>query len=335
MIVPTVASDISPVFQVVESSPDPLPYGDSPPPPPRRKRLALGLLPGDGTYRKETAHWLMWLARKYADDPRYDLLKPIVHTDTPADMVRNRIVRDAQAQGADLLLMVDSDMDPDYYWAVERSPEARPFVPSSLEFLEKLDRPAVIAAPYCGPPPNEYVYVFEWKWGEVSHDFDGKLQMYDRTAAAMHRGVTQVAALPTGLILFDMRVFDLLPPPWFYYEYKDQYRTHKASTEDVTFSRDCALCRIPIYCNWDAWARHIKTKAVGRPQQQTVDIVHPRISRIVAAGWEPGSAVVDAGVLNGFGPDWPSHLPTLPAGESPTAVLPITPGAVRGEIIVG
>ncbi len=325
-------TDIStdPKVQVLDTCDDP-----SFVPPKPRKKLAVGLLPGDGSYRKETARWLMWLARTYANDPQIELMKPIEVQDTPADMVRNRIARQAQVDGADLLLMIDSDMDPDYYWAVERSPEARPFVPSSLEFLLAIDRPAVIAAPYCGPPPNEFVFVFEWKWGEVSPNFDGRIQMYDRTAASMMRGIHQVAALPTGLMLIDMRVFSLLPPAWFYYEYTDQYRTHKASTEDVTFSRDCALSRIPIYCNWDAWARHMKVKGVPRPRQMTVDIVHERIRQGVIAGWEPGTAVIDAGVANGMPPEWPAQLPTAAPGVSTTAIMPTLPGVVRGEILVG
>lgn len=131
--------------------------------------------------------------------------------------------------------------------------------------------PATIAAPYCGPPPHECVYVFRWaskSSGDAEPSF--RLEMFDRDDAARKTGIEEVAALPTGLILYDMRVFKTLPPPWFKYEWTDQYETHKASTEDVYQTRNASLMGLPQFCTWDCWAGHIKTKTVTKPVPMTV-----------------------------------------------------------------
>ena len=132
-------------------------------------------------------------------------------------------------------------------------------------------QPATIAAPYCGPPPHECVYVFKWaskSTGDADPSF--KLEMFDRDDAARKTGIEEVAALPTGLILYDIRVFRQLPPPWFEYEWSDAYRTHKASTEDVYQTRNASIMGLPQFVTWDCWAAHIKTKFVVKPRSLTI-----------------------------------------------------------------
>ena len=51
-----------------------------------------------------------------------------------------------------------------------------------------------------------------------------------------------------------MRAIELLPKPWFSYEFKDEEKTEKASTEDIVFTRDLHLLGVPQYCFWNAWA---------------------------------------------------------------------------------
>ncbi|MEK0126623.1 hypothetical protein, partial [Bordetella pertussis] len=90
--------------------------------------------------------------------------------------------------------------------------------------------------------------------------------MYSRAEASQFTGIGEVAALPTGLIMYDMRIFDMLEPkdenskPWFYYEWADKYQSEKASTEDVSATRDMSLVGqqvlgySPVFCAWDSWA---------------------------------------------------------------------------------
>lgn len=277
--------------------------------PKQRKRLAVARFPGEGVEAVGCVDWLMQTVHDFRDDPGYELLPPFSIRDTPVTMSRNRAVVFAREMRADLLLFLDSDMVPDL--DVGKDPGAKPFLRTSLDFMAKVDGPSVVAAPYCGPPPHESVYVFDWKWeGDARRpDFRGCLEMVPRNFAAHLTGIQQAAALATGVQLMTMDVFDRLPAPWFYYEAKDREWTRKASTEDVTFSRDCTLLRVPTFCNWDAWAGHVKQVVVGKPLKATVDIVHSKIRGIIAAGFERGDSVAGVGALAPHEPLWPDLFP--------------------------
>lgn len=222
--------------------------------------------------------WMVPLVANASNDDRIGSIRVWNLADTPITMTRNRAVLQAREHGVDVLLMVDSDMKPDM---LVGQPGAQPFFNSSFDFLVKhySKGPCVIGAPYCGPPPVECVYVFRWQSMQSMHpNPDFQLEMYDRHTAVKLAGIQECAALPTGLIMYDMRAFELTEPktdedkPWFYYEYKDKFQAEKASTEDVTMTRDLSLVGAqklgynPVYCNWDAWAGHWKPKCVGKPQ---------------------------------------------------------------------
>ena len=59
---------------------------------------------------------------------------------------------------------------------------------------------------------------------------------------------------------------------FFYYEYTDKYQWQKASTEDVTNTRDISLAGItrlgynPVHCAWSSWAGHWKPRNVRKPR---------------------------------------------------------------------
>lgn len=215
--------------------------------------------------------WMVPLVAKYSQDKRVKDIKIWNLADTPITMTRNRCVLQARDYGIDVLVMIDSDMKPDL---------TGDFFGTSFDYLvdHYADGPVCIGAPYCGPPPNECVYVFRWQ-NRISEDAnpDFQLEMYDRHTAESLAGIQECAALPTGLIMFDMRCFDLTEPktdsdkPWFYYEWDDRYAAGKASTEDVAMTRDLSIVgsRVlgynPLKCNWDAWAGHWKPKCVGKP----------------------------------------------------------------------
>lgn len=221
--------------------------------------------------------WMTPLVSSVSRDPRVENVRLWNLSDTPITMTRNRAVIMAREFGIDVLVMVDSDMKPDLYAGTDGS---QPFFQSSFDFIVNHypKGPVCIGAPYCGPPPHECVYVFRWqnmRSNNVNPDF--QLEMYDRHTAAKLTGIQECAALPTGLIMYDMRCFDLTEPkteadkPWFYYEWKNKYATEKASTEDVTQTRDLSLVGTqklgynPVFCNWDAWAGHWKPLCVGKP----------------------------------------------------------------------
>jgi hypothetical protein len=129
--------------------------------------------------------------------------------------------------------------------------------------------------------------------------------MYDRKTASTLAGIQEVAALPTGLIMYDMRVFDMTEPktpedkPWFYYEWSNIFASEKASTEDVTMTRDLSLvCSQlfgynPIFCNWDAWAGHWKPKCVEKPKIISAKDVSRKLHQAVSDGFDHNVKLVD------------------------------------------
>ena len=261
-----------------------------------RLKVMFARFPGGGMDRAEVTDWLVRSVIAAKEDAR---INPCIlnwrMTDTPITMSRNRCVADAQKSGVDVLVMVDNDMHPDFYlpdnpYAALKDPTSRPFFESSFDLLYHRrmasEGPAVIGAPYCGPPPHENVYVFQWQDRETNGPEDGSffaLEGFTREDSTKMSGITEVAALPTGLIMFDMRAFAFTDPPYFYYEWEDETESAKASTEDVTLTRDLSLNSVPQFCNWDAWAGHWKQKCVGRPVLLSPKTINRRFrSRILA-----------------------------------------------------
>ena len=273
--------------------------------------------------------------------------------DTPITMTRNRAVKIARDEGYDVLVMVDSDQVPDL-----NCEGAVPFWDTAFDFLYKhYDKgPVVIGAPYCGNPPVENVFVFRWHNRE-SHNpnADISLQQYTREEADIMAGIQECAALPTGLIMYDVRAFELTDPQqdtwhepvtqawierihrgettfterdvramaeqyanarfrseqsWFYYEYTDPYQTEKASTEDVTATRDIGMIGQlklgynPIHCAWSSWAGHWKPKCVGPPVLLKQEDVGEKFRRAAIQGAERGVSQIEVASPIAVGIDW-------------------------------
>ena len=261
----------------------------------------------------------IWLSKRMAEmkaDERIGRVAVMQGGDVPLTMIRNRVVKKAKDEEFDVILMIDSDNAPDLYL---NKGEALPFWETSFNFLyERSIRglPTVVCAPYCGPPPHptgggqENVYVFYVANDETQDGQVGSIRVesYTREHAALMRGIQAIAAGPTGCIVYSTDSFDLMPvhglsdeqilmqfragmislertqqllrmESWFFYEYTDQYQTQKASTEDVTNTREIQFAgqekfgEPVVFCNWDAWAGHWKPKCVGRPQPLRIEQV--------------------------------------------------------------
>ena len=255
--------------------------------------------------------WMVPLVVNISRDPRIKDIRIWNLADTPITMTRNRAVLMAREANIDVLVMVDSDVKPDLL--VGHDPSAKPFFQTSFDFLVSHypKGPCVIGAPYCGPPPQECVYVFRWQNMQSENaNPDFQLEMYDRHTALKMAGIQECAALPTGMIMYDMRAFLLTEPktaedkPWFYYEWKDKYAADKASTEDVTQTRDLSLVGTqqlgynPLFCNWDAWTGHWKPKCVGKPQVIDAAGISEKLKRCWEAN-DDGAKIVQ---FNAAGP---------------------------------
>lgn len=248
-------------------------------------KLYLARFPYKGAEESTVTDYLAKLVHQLKSNSDIAEIRTKNFDDTPITMTRNLAAKCALACGSDYLLMIDSDMAPDVE-LLAGDPMAKPFWESSMEFLLGLREPAAIGAPYCGPPPCENVFVF--KPANFESDCPPgqlKIDQYNREEAFQRAGIEEVAALPTGLIIFDMRIFKIVPPTWFEYEYADPpFNTAKATTEDVFLTRNAALCGVRQYCNWDAWAGHWKRKCVRKPRPFTMDFVRENLRAAVARG---------------------------------------------------
>ncbi len=254
----------------------------------KKYKIAFAQFPGSGSSRMETNAWVTSTVRKMDKDPQIAEIVSLTYATTPITMARNRSVLDARHIDCDYLLMIDSDMAPDVpgvgsvpFWEA-----AWPFMMKMRQDEEAFEwmhvPPATIGVPYCGPPPHECTFVFQWATYESdTPNPNFRLEMIPREWAAIKTGIEEVAALPTGLILYDMRVFDILCPPYFAYEYSDKYQHTLASTEDVYQTRNASLLKLPQFCCWDSWAGHVKTKIVMKPQIVTRDQVHASLVEAV------------------------------------------------------
>jgi hypothetical protein len=258
-------------------------------------KLLVGRFPYGNREDSRCVDWLVRASVQLSHDKRFDVCMAKI-ADTPITMTRNQMIEYALKREVDILLMIDSDIEPDCELGEDM--DAKPFLDTSLEFLLDHHGPCIVGAPYCGPPPFENVYVFQWG-DKMSEDPDGfgSLNQFTRENAAMMTGITEVAALPTGLMLLDMRAFKEIPPPYTYYEWQDEGppcphcgvrkpgpQSAKASTEDVTLTRDLRIAGVRQYCNWDAWAAHIKDKRVRKPRPLTTDIVADRMKKACVSG---------------------------------------------------
>lgn len=267
-------------------------------------KLMIARFPYLGNEATECVDWLMDLMPRVVGDARFDVTT-WKEADTPITMTRNDCLEVAKRNKVDLVLMVDSDMAPDVLLGHE--PAAKPFFQTSVEFMLNHAGPCAVGAPYCGPPPHENVYVFEWQNFESGQpNRDLKLGQYTREDAFRQTGIKEVAALPTGLFLLDVRALKNIDYPYFQYEYegdgdecphcgvrKPGPQNKKASTEDVVHTRDLSLNGVKQYCNWDAWAGHVKRKVVGKPLPLGVDILSKKLRDAMAAGQDNRERLVD------------------------------------------
>jgi hypothetical protein len=240
----------------------------------------------------ELSQWTTRTVIKMKQDERIDRIEPVIISETPITMSRNKAIKTAREKGYDMVLMLDSDNLPDGYLGAD--PSATPFWDTAFTFAyDRLVKgiPTCIAAPYCGPPPHpveregvfdggEVPYLFQWsnKESHVDHA-PNKLDIMTRPEAAKLRGVYPVAALPTGCCLFTMNCFDGPPKPYFKYEWMDEDQSEKASTEDVYATRNISLYwamtkGIDVcFATCDSWALHYKPKKVGKPYIVPVEAV--------------------------------------------------------------
>lgn len=89
---------------------------------------------------------------------------------------------------------------------------------------------------------------------------------------------------------------------FFYYEYTDKYQWQKASTEDVTNTRDISLAGLvqlgynPVHCAWSSWAGHIKGRVVKKPLIITASEIASRFKNAVTRNVSHDKKLVNVNV---------------------------------------
>lgn len=256
-----------------------------------KHKLFMARFPGQMQEHPASSQWVMNQLVKWSRDDRISGVAMGYKSDTPITMVRNQMAKRALEEECDYICMIDADIEPD----APMYAGAKPFWESSWEFLmNHRDVPCAIASPYCGPPPDEIVYMAEWERKETyePNKIPNLINIH-RNDAARRSGIQKVVGLPTGLIIIDTRLFRHIPVPWFDYEFNEDM-TEKKTTEDYFFTRNCSLAGFPMYCNWDAWSYHWKMKRVHPPSLMCPEDVSdqvrqacnnlPRNDRVVFVG---------------------------------------------------
>ena len=244
----------------------------------------------------------LYHARESGKDKRLGSFSMDFASDTPATLTRNRLVKMAREAEADVLVMLDSDQDMLLHTT---DFDFKPWFDSCFDFIyNNYDKgPHVIAAPYCGPPTGDHENMFVFRWriqSDRGRETMYHLDQYTREEAALMSGICEAAALPTGAIMYDMRCFDLIEPPYFRYEYKDKYETEKMGTEDVTNTRDISIAGLlkygynPVYCNWDSPVGHWKPWLVpGRPKVYSAACVSKSLQKAILDNIQPADRLTD------------------------------------------
>lgn len=260
---------------------------------PEKVSIMIARLSYSGLERVEIGNWLVQTAIALHEHPRVSNCFHKIETGYPTPRVRNKCLKICREKGIHFLVMIDDDMVPDVhspgaavgYDHLPKYRDQQNFLPSALDFALEHPGPCVIGAPYCAGPPEERVLVsrFREKQSDCPNAPVGglKLECFSRDEAAERTGFEMVSALPTGLILIDLRVLDVLGAPWFDYEYADHHQTELASTEDTVFSRNALYLGVPQYCAWGSWAAHIKTKPVGRPRKYPIAAVPAQVTQAI------------------------------------------------------
>jgi len=247
--------------------------------------LAVGVVvfSYDGWMHGDTAMYLVQAHAALSQCERVGRVEFWQECGYPVDRMRNAALKKARDMGLHYVLYLDNDMHPDC--EVGQHPKAEPFLPGALEFAVAQDRPCIVAAPYCGPPPLGTVYVSEWRENAapVVEPASGLVRAaVRRQESAEYWEERRAAALPTGVMLIDTRIGDILPYPWFQYEYKDSpVNTELLLTEDSVFTRNLDLAGVPMWCRWQSWAGHHKDIKMVRPPVVDASVVPAAVREAV------------------------------------------------------
>lgn len=148
----------------------------------------------------------------------------------PVDEMRNRLVEQAQASGCSHLIMMDTDMI---------------YHKKTITRLLSLRLPVVGALCYRRYPPFDPIM------------YRGKINEYEGITEWEKDGLVEVDATGTGCIMFDMRVFDRIDPPWFRFEQNPDQEVGGVIGEDIGFCSRLREVGYQIFVDTSVPAGHL------------------------------------------------------------------------------
>lgn len=294
----------------------------------------MGNSGGSGIHT-DIMEWWVETVLKAKADPRVESISYQVISTTPVTMSRNLAVVRAREAGAHVSIWIDSDQNPQLH---KHESWFKPFWDVAFDeiYNHYHKGPLVVCSPYVGSPASgENCFVFQWaNTGIRGDETQITLEQFTREEAAKMRGVHEIAAAPTGLIMCDMRAFELIEPScmsqsevldkfkegelskvealagiqegWCHYEYEtgrsDRKKTAHclASTEDVQLTRDISMAGQiklgynPIRCAFDSWIGHWKPVCVGKPMRWDVNQIAATFQRVVLENRRSNENVIEA-----------------------------------------
>ncbi len=170
----------------------------------------------------------------------------------PTNTARNTLVKSCQEKRVDFLFMLD----------VDGAPKANTFQ-ALFTFLRQQPVPSVAGVPYISGDGSVQVFEFTTKQLHNGPLETWALTRIDKNRASLMQGTGfgRVASLGTHCVMYDMRVFDKIKPPYFQYGYNEDH-TAVVETEDCWNFRHLFHAGVPVWCAWDYPARHFKEIAL-------------------------------------------------------------------------
>lgn len=220
--------------------------------------IAIGRPTDNGLERVEIGTFLVEATVVTLSDPDVKRkVEDVLHIPIcafPTDKARNVLVQKAKERHVDFLFMVDSDAAPAEGW-----------FKTALLYLMQNKYPCFVAAPYVSADGTVQVMEYRHTDPEPTVPLERwALKHLDRLDASRRSGIEKVHSVGTHCVAYDMRVFDLVKQPYFYYQYNHDH-TDVEGTEDVMLHNNLYYANVECYVTWDFWAAHYKTRRLQGP----------------------------------------------------------------------
>ena len=179
----------------------------------------------------------------------------------PTNTARNQIVDQFLANpDNDFLFQADTDAVPPEDW-----------FESALAFLVASKEARMIGCPYVGS--NEHVMVH--RWTTPDNVLPPKIECYPREEAATKTGIEEVANIGTHMVAYKRSCFEALEPPYYDYGYTCPKKVKVLETEDCWCHRRMQQKGVKVYCDWDRWSMHLKTRPLMKPHLYELKDIKP------------------------------------------------------------